>query len=249
MSRTSKKILYGALYLVILFLLFRGVYYFIFPPNSQCVECAGVCADCPASHTTNYEPLRVEGTVAVFTSVKGRVVLLAKVLNPNALYAARNTSYVFHVWDREGQLLRDVKGETTIDASSEIYLFETVETTHTPATIGAATLELGDSAWSVLGEISKPTISLPLNIKTFKNGDVITVEGMIKNQGLIDAPDVEIIVLLHDRSEFHDLLFAGKTSVSIPSMSDSAFSMLFPRDKGLADAVDVGRTEVVRSIQ
>lgn len=257
MSRTSKKILYGVIYALLFFFIFRGIYGWVATVNPTCfdgllnqgeekTDCGGPCTACAG---IVFDPLRVEGAVNLFTVVEGRGVLLAKVSNPNTNYSARPFGYVFHVFGADGQLLRDVEGETTLGASTERYVFAAFETAKKPSAFGSASLEVKDSAWSALGDIARPVLSLPQDVKTVEVGNTIRVEGTLKNQGLIDAPEVEVIALLHDRSGFHDPLFAGKAVVGISSMSENKFSVLFPTDKGLADKVDPALTEVFVTIK
>ncbi|MEK7465193.1 MAG: hypothetical protein AAB631_00265 [Patescibacteria group bacterium] len=257
MSRTSKKILYGVIYAFIFFFILRGIYGWataVYPTcfdgisnqGEERADCGGPCTACVG---IVFDPLRVEGAVNLFTAVEGRGVLFAKVSNPNTGYSARPFGYVFRVFNTDGQFVRDVEGRTTLAASAQKYIFAAFETAKKPSTFGSASLEIKDSAWSALGDIVRPVLSLPQNVKTIIDGNTIRVEGTLKNQGLMDAPEVEIIALLHDRSGFHDPFFAGKAVVGISSMSENKFSVLFPSDRVLADKVDQALSEVFVNIE
>lgn len=257
MSRLTKQIVYGCVYGIIFFLLARGAYIAFFTSYPTCfdnlqnqgeerVDCGGPCTACQGP---TYDPLVSVEQPMLFTLIPGRVVVLAKIANTNRNFYAGRFGYIFSVQDSKDVTLNRIVGTESIPASTQKYIFGSMETGPGISKGVRAILELEDPEWSVLGRGSEPTLSLPLDVSTRSDGEVVRVEGTIKNSSFSDADNLEIIVLLRDRSDFHDPLYAGKTVIRVGGMSENRFSIAFPPSHELVDTVDPNRTEVFTSIQ
>ncbi len=249
--------MYGCVYGVIFFLLLRAIYIGVFTSYPSCfdgmqnqeevrVDCGGPCAECEGPV---YEPLVVNDSVLTFATVPGRVVVLAKVTNTNREFIAKRFGYSFLITNSDGIQIGRIDGSATLPASTQKYIFGNVEIL--PQGIKGADTQLlvHDPEWGISGIEYSPAISSPFDVKTVADGTIVRVEGTIKNQGFADADEVEVIALLHDRSDFHDPLYAGKAVIRVRGMSENRFSIPFPASKDLVDRVDLGFTEVFTNIQ
>lgn len=257
MSRTAKQIVYGCLYGIIFVLLLRGSYIAFFTSYPTCfdnlqnqeeerADCGGPCFACSGPV---YEPLVLVDPILTFTAVPGRVVVLAKVANTNRDYEAHRLGYIFSILNPEGFTVGRISGTGQIPASSQKYIFGNLEMGAGAIKNSHSLLKFQDPEWSALGGGPEPTLSLPYDVATKTDGVTVRVEGAVKNSSFTDADELEIIVLLRDRSDFHDPLYAGKTVIRVSGMSENRFSVAFPESKELAEQVDPDRTEVFTSIQ
>lgn len=257
MSRTTKQIVYGCVYGIIFVLLLRGAYIAIFTSYQTCfdnlqnqgeerVDCGGPC---PACAGPVYEPLAIVDQIFTFTAVPGRAVVFAKVKNTNREYMARRVEYVFSILNSGGSVLGRVNGNVSIPASSEKYIFGSTEINFTGIKDVYATLRFMEPEWGLLGNGVEQTLSLPFDVTTKTDGTAVRVEGTLKNSNYTDVNEVEVLVLLRDRSDFHDPLYAGKTVIRVRGMSENRFSVVFPPSSVLSDRVDPELTEVFTNIQ
>lgn len=249
MSRSAKKSVYGVFYLVLLFLIAWGVFR-AFVPAPNCrdgvlnqketdVDCGGPCVPCAVAQP---DPLRVE-RVWVFSTESGKVVLLAKVANPNAAYAAASFSYAFAVRDNDGVMLETTSWETESLHDTEVgYLF-TAATGVSAARAMTAELILENITWKPTSEVPRPRLSTS-QITTEVEGNEVVVRGMVGNESPFAARKVKVVARLFDR--LGDPLFAAQTVVDeVPGGGMQAFAPIkFPSDAFLTRSVEPSLTEV-----
>jgi hypothetical protein len=249
MSRSAKKNIYGIFFLAIFFLIAWGVFR-AFVPAPSCtdgvlnqgeegVDCGGPCAPCAVAGP---EALRGRA-VQVFGAESGRAVLLARVVNPNADFAADPFSYSFVVHGKEGRVVETTTRKTeVIHASEQEYLFESEVSTPEPS-IGDVELTLSGTMWRRASEVPRPQLSAS-QVVTDAGENGVRVRGVVENGSPFAARTVRVVALLFD--QWGVPLFAAQTVVdSVAGGSTQAFPpILFPSDVSLVRAVSPGRTEV-----
>lgn len=251
MSRSAKKIFYGVFYLALFGLIAYGVTRpAIVPPPSctdgvqnqgeQGIDCGGPCSiSCDVKALV---PLSVTGGVDVFGLSTGKAVLLAQVSNANEEYKADQFFYRFLVYDHSDKLLETISGSSSISALEQKYVFDSRVNTNLQE-IGKVTMELYDVSWKKAYAALAPQIKIISGPDTVLGSDSISVSGSVKNQSSVDASDVTIIAVLHDK--YGGKVFASQWVMSSLSASAAApFTVLFPNDPQIRSQIDPNQTEV-----
>lgn len=230
MSRSIKRILYGALYLI----LFALVALLFIPERD-----GGAPAALPEGGVLPLEPR----AATVMVASDGSAAIFARVRNPNANHLASSFSYAFRVIEN------GVTVATTPRRTGFVYPRETVtllEVVRAAPFTGAATaiLDLGETSWESATFAVRPSLALLGTAETGTDEIGVWVRGKVENRAAVAASEVRVIAILKDGNGFP--LFAAATFVGgIPGGAAEDFFIRFPPDSGLAARTAADLTEVV----
>lgn len=249
MSRSAKKNLYGALYVLLFIALAWGVFRAAVPApscsdgilnqNEENIDCGGTCVSC---ETVRPEPLRAGG-VQVFGTAQERTVLLGRITNPNSAYAADGVSYAFAVKGRNGRVNETTPRKTVrVHASERLFLFESAIATPF-SDVESAEIVFYDTVWRPAAEVPPAALSVS-GVALSGDAGTVEVRGKVKNEGPFAARDVRIIAVLFDRSG--NTLFASQTAMdTVAGGSEQEFPAIrFPSGEPWEGNVEASATEV-----
>jgi len=131
MSRTAKQIVYGFLYLCVLFGIVALIYFLFLKPAPTCfdnvqnqgeegIDCGGPCAK--ICTPADIQPIAVIGDVMAFATSPNHVTFLARVTNANSDFAARSFDYRFDLSDAMGDVIQSFSGQSFIYAGEVKYI-------------------------------------------------------------------------------------------------------------------------------
>lgn len=251
MSRSTKKIIYGLLYLGIFGLIVYGLARPAFTPAPTCsdgiqnqgeqgIDCGGPCAvSCAVKALA---PLSVVGDVSVFGLRSGQAVLLAEVQNTNQTYNASQFFYRFSVYDASGKLLETESGSDSLDALGQEYVFEPDVATRFKD-IGKVTMEIENVSWQKAYETLQPSVAVTAGPSTVVGANDIRVNGTVRNQSSVAASSVKIVVVLYDK--YGAEIFASQWVVNaLAAYATTPFSVIFPLDPQITSQMDPNATKV-----
>ena len=239
MSRGVKQLVYGVLYLFILFSIGRWLYGATVKPAPTCfdsvqnqnetgVDCGGPCVSCAIK---SLQPLRASGAVQVLRTGSGVVALLGDVVNANETFNAYPFTYIFTVYGQGGKVLKSISGSANISALQERYLYEVVGDVQGEQIERADLTFSGVPDWQPAAAIGIPRASLTNTTTTFANG-AVQVNGLVQNQGAVSIVSVSILAIIYDR--FGSALFAAQTVLqNVPPGDSKPFVIAFPKDADL----------------
>jgi hypothetical protein len=234
--RKRKQILYGSVYASLL-IIPLVVYAAMHRPVASCtdnelnqgeteIDCGGPCAACP------FKDLREIETVweNFFPSGKERVVVGAKIKNPNIHISVQSFTYEFLLTGPSGP-----KG--SLSGTSRILPGQTKYIVDGPIfarseDIRSVTLSIRDIVWvkedamTAVGLISKS-----VQVKSIDNDTAVEVTGTIHNPGAMAIPRVRVGVIIPD---FIGLpVLASHTTLNDLAPNDGRFfRLVIPADAG-----------------
>lgn len=256
MSRSLKKSIYGAFYVLVLVLVVFIVYQSKLKPEQTCfdniknqneedVDCGGLCVQ--RCDILRLKPPTQEGAVRIFPLASGQVILLAEIKNPNTDYGISQFSYIFNIYGDEYIILETIKGTTSLYPGEKKYLY-TPDATKTIDIILDARIEFSGIEWKRASEYVKPAVSAPQNVTTEIDDARARVSGNIYNQSALMLKNVNIVAILADK--FDNELLAAQTFIDrLDGFSKKEFLVLFPRDETVMARVDKEKTKVFISFE
>lgn len=256
MSRSIKKFIYGAFYILILFLIIFAIYQSKLKPEATCfdgvqnqneegVDCGEPCAQ--ECDILRLKPPITEGAVRIFPLVSGKVILLAEIKNLNTDYGISQFSYAFNIYGDEDIILETIKGTTSLYPREKKYLY-TPDVTRTADVIREVRIEFSGMEWKRASEYVKPAVSAPQNVITEIDDVRVRVGGNIYNQSALMLKNVNVTAILYDK--FESEVFAAQTFIDrLDGFSKKEFLILFPRDETITARVDKEKTKVVISFE
>jgi len=205
MKRQRKQIIIIAIYTIV-FLLVVGSIWAMFLPDPSCsdgkqnqnetgIDCGGVCGECAI------EADDLEVGEVFFSEVDfGIYDVAALVENPNALFGSGSFSYTFEFLGKDGQVIREISGQTYILPSQERYIMEVnIAQEVEPADVR---LRLGEVRWEKFTEYEAPSISVTnRSFERVSSGTMYAqARGLVRNESPYDFETVEVFVGLRDSS-------------------------------------------------
>lgn len=227
--RFVKQLMYGALFLVVFYLMGWGVYAAWIQPAPSCfdnrqngvetgVDCGGGCEAC-AIRTLS--PLQVSWTRMFDAGTKA--VAVSEIRNPNTGYGARSFDYILHTADSSGRVY-DNSGTSFIYGEEIKYLvqfFDDQSLTHADLTIATSTMR-----WVASADFPRPVIQVRAITTTVKE-DGISMEGFIKNENPYSLSRLTVIALLFNQGGLH--IGASQTELGLlPAFEEVPFTVIFP---------------------
>jgi len=228
--RSVRYILYGAFYLLILALIFYGIYYFWFKPPAT-----------PVNEYSQLKPLITTAAV-VLPATENKISLLAKITNPNPDFGAQSFSYRFNIFGPFNVLSKTISGQSFIYPGEEKYLIA-ANIEINPRDVSQAELVIDDSSinWQPQEKLVRPNLS-SRSIKTEIKNQNIEVSGLVKNQTPLILNQVKIFALLYNNQ--NKILNASYTTINnIQGFQEQFFIIPFP--KGIwSNDLNSNRTEI-----
>lgn len=210
-----RKFLYGSA--VIIALLALVIYFFrdtLFPAPTCFdgkqngyevgVDCGGICAPRCASEV---QPLVVLWTRALKTSAT-TYDLVAMVSNKNIDNASHSIAYSFVVYDAQGRVMKEVRGNTIAPISGDFPVLE--QSVILPQFPRNVTLQIQDDIHYKVNE--KPTSpTLRIGNERYEAGTIPRVYATVVNTKQITIRDLPVIVVLFDQN--NNAYAVGKTLI------------------------------------
>jgi len=202
-----KRIIIILIYLLIIFLISWGVYYFKFyhPPscvdgiknqNEEGVDCGGVCPD---SCSPAAQPLVVGEMGVVPSGINGKYDYYVKITNPNATFGDKVFYYTLKLKDSGGNVLATRNGSNFILPGEDKYVIESnIESSQAPV---AYDFKINSSDWVEFNSYyEKPDLQIvnkQYNEISGGNG-FSEAYGLLKNKSPYDFDLIKIEILLKD---------------------------------------------------
>lgn len=215
-QRRIKQLIYGAVFLGIIFLVIFGVYFIWLKPAPTCfdskqnqgetgIDCGGPCAPCEQKYAKNLDISWVKN----FSNADDKIVLVAEIKNPNLNYGAGDFVYSFDIYNKFGEKAKTISDQSFIYNGEVKYLIKAID--FKPQDFSKSELSFSQFVWKSKDDFKKPQVRLKefkTNISTsqqslvpfytftrnlysgIKGEDVKFLEEFLKSQGFFTgAPD------------------------------------------------------------
>lgn len=251
MNPTTKKGVYGFIFLLVFVSLVIWIYFSFLKPAPTCsdniqnqneegIDCGGGCVAC---EVLTLQDIRVAREPKIFSTTDGKsMVLLAEVLNPNSGYQASKFSYDFLLYDAGGNVIETVSGEESMNALERKFIVETNVHSYRKS-IARVSLIVKNPQWAKSFEATHNPLTVSEGPETdIVNGE-IRVRGKIRNEGNVALSNIRVVSVLVDSRGRE--LFASQTFLtSIQIFEERPFIVFFPSDAELAKTLDPDHTQV-----
>lgn len=235
MSPSTKKFLYGLLYLA-LFSIIGFVVYVALSPRMPAPGLDFWEVDILDLQVQESEVFRLRSVAPAF--------LFARVFNPNADYGAERFSYEFQLFGSEGERLERVFGEASVLPREEMFLYEaSVETLSRD--VYEVRLHISDVEWAPASQFSEYVFSFPSEprIEIDDAAKEMRVVGTVRNETTSRIAEARVLVALRDSFGFR-VFVSGTILSNLRSFSNKEFTLSIPYDEDLARRVREGAAEV-----
>ncbi|MBA3733142.1 hypothetical protein H0W91_02070 [Patescibacteria group bacterium] len=202
---TKRRLIYGGSVVVVLALIFGGIFWKIFYQAPTCndgrqngdekgVDCGGSCRNLCTSDALT--PVVLWSKVF---NVSGDVYsAVAYIENPNVNSRNNRATYQFQIYDKNNKLITVKEGETSIPKGKKFAVFETSLLISNSKPKSADFKFLSFSPWEK--DIAKePEITLKYG--TIVGSTTPSITGSITSQSIGTIPEIELVVFVLDRNE------------------------------------------------
>ncbi len=234
--RLVKQLLYGALYILIIFIIFWLIYILFLKPAATCfdkiknqgetgIDCGGPCSLC---EITQLKPLAVDWAMAL-PARENEISVLAGIANPNSDFGAQTFSYQFKIIGPFGALLKTVESQSFIYSGEKKYLLEpSLKINFKDISRVELSINKESVVWKSKTELAKPDLDT-LSYKTeIINGNA-TVKGILQNKNPLSISQVKIVAILYN-SQGSSILNASYTTLTdLKGYEQRAFVIEFPK--------------------
>lgn len=264
MSRTIKHIVYGVFYLCVFGALAFGIFRASQPAprcddgaqngNERGVDCGGACVSCTIkngvilqSSGASVYRLGARTTGETHATSSGQVgapraILVADVINESPEYAVQSFSYQFVAREENGAPILLGSGVRTIFAGERLTIVHTLPAGAPQALYNLAFTVLGGSR-VLQSSLPTPSVTVRPGTVTTVTENVVTVRGVVGNDGFSEAHTVTVITILFDHAEKR--LAAFETVLTnIQPTTERPFTVRVPEDAGIAGVIDPEATAV-----
>lgn len=226
-SERKNKYLFAMFLIIVIIIGWFGYSIFYTPPTcsdgklnqkEEGIDCGGPC-ELICSFKTIDPIIKWSRAVETTEGVFGAVALIE---NANTYAKAEKVPYVFKLYDNEGLLINERRGELYIPNNLIFPIFEgNLKVGNRIPT--RATFEFLEKAqWVEIKELNNPvTIS---NIQYIERNNSPRVSANIENKSIKDIKNVELVVLLYDLE--NNLINSSKTTLDILK-KDSTETIIF----------------------
>lgn len=187
-SRFLKQLIYGSLYLAILFGIGYLIYAAALRPAPSCfdgkqnqgetgIDCGGPCPDCGLQ---TLEPIRVS-PVSIF-DIGDRLSVLFELQNPNVRFGVNEFAYTIEFYGPGNMLISSLTRNSFIYPGEIKYIVE-AGLDIDPGGIIRVEVKLANFSWKSLEEFSSPrTQTRDLKTEFDLEGNRVVISGLIVNQ-------------------------------------------------------------------
>ncbi|MDP2703988.1 MAG: hypothetical protein Q8P01_02075 [bacterium] len=261
MSPSTKKFLYGLLYLtlfaVVGFLIFLAV-----RPANPAPDISGVPSAQiriqpfdPSAKLRVEKPLLVQDEEVFRLRSVEPAFLFAKVYNPNSEYGALRFSYTFSLFGADGKLLEQVSGQASALPEKETLLSAASINTFS-RDVQTVQLSISNVEWAPASQFleyvfslpSEPRIEIddtakPASAEGSGEAKEMRVVGTVRNETTSRVAEARVIVALRDSFGFR-IFVTGTILSNLRSFSNKEFTVSIPYDEDLARQAREGAAEV-----
>jgi hypothetical protein len=238
MTPRTKKIVYGLVYIFIVFIVVYLIWFLPSKPQPTCfdnilnqdeegVDCGGPCEiSCYAKYA---KPLEVLDSFLFFKDLEqGKLFTLFTIRNKNNETGSHLFYFTLKFFDDKNNFVGSVDEKTSIlPGESKMILSQYESSVYNIERIKKAKVEFGNFNWAKGVEFLKPNIILKENPVLYEENGNLVVEGTISNQSLFRLPKVRILALILNK--YDDVLFALQTITgSVESYEDYNFKIFLP---------------------
>ena len=252
--RFIKQIIYGAGYLVVLFLIVFGVYLYALKPATSCfdnkqnrnetgIDCGGTCIPCDIK---SLSPLQI--SLQKYFISGDRIITVSEIKNLNQNYGADYFDYKISLLDKDETFIKNVSGNSYIYAGEIKHVIEILSITSEEAekmsTMNTGILNIN---WKNREEFSKPDVQ-PRSLTAELNQIPPTISGIAVNTSAISVSRATVFGFVYNN--FGLIASASKTEIeSIPAFGEKSFKITFPRDLNLNNINPEGYTVFIEARQ
>ena len=247
MSRTTKQIVYGVIYLSIFLGIFASIYFtYLKPPvtcfdsiqnqNEEGVDCGGSCAKVCTPATI--APITAVGNVMTFATSPHHVTFLVRITNTNFDFAAKSFDYRFDLSDASGAIIQSVSGTSFIYAGEAKYLI--VPNQEISSSVENVVVAISNPVWAKSSDLGAAPQFVFHSIKTEPiSSSTIRVSGTITDNDVSAFDKITVIALFKNSNGM--LVGTSQTELDqvIPNEAYD-FSVLYPT----AQSINLAATEV-----
>lgn len=206
-SRTKKRIMVIAVYLLIFGLIGLGIYLTIKPDpscndgklnqNEKDIDCGGVCAPCEEKNGKDLIVLEK----AMVDGGNGSYDAVVKINNPNNRVGSPELSYSFIVNDSSGQPVYKKTGKSYILPAETKYIVEMGIQLPQGANPSNFSVVFDSVTWKTLAEVSKPELNIySKDVTVQQNGTGVTAQALLRNESSYDFAKIKIAAVLRNGS-------------------------------------------------
>jgi hypothetical protein len=233
--RTVKQIVYGIFYLIIIFALVYGVYFFTLKPEPSCfdgkqnqneegIDCGGPCPPCELKIL---EPIKV--LLPQIISIDEKTSVLIELLNPNVNWGVEKFFYELNFYDLAGEKIFSQQKESFIYPGERKYIAEiNLDIDYRKIDRIEILPLIKEEAWKLVSEFSAPKISTREILTEYNpNKKQIVISGIFtnKNPFIISKAVIGVIIL----DNFGRRIGISKTLLSnIKSAEERVFKIILP---------------------
>jgi hypothetical protein len=243
-SRFLKQLIYGSLYLAVIFGLAFLAYILILRPAPSCfdnrrnqgekgIDCGGPCQPCEIK---DLNPVSVLGTPQILP-VDGKTSVFVQLKNPNSGYGAE-FSYVLNLYGSDDLVVYSVTGDSYIYAGQIKPWIEALLPIDFKK-VGRGEFSIKNVNWRSREEFSDPTLTVRA-VKTTSGADEARITGLAVNSNSYKVSRASLIGVVYDELGFR--IAVSKTLLQdILPFEERAFTIVLrPGGK----AADFRKTEV-----
>ncbi len=231
-NRIAKQLIYGTFYLVVWGVVIGGIY-FIFihkpPVSPPAIACSVDCLPIGAV------PLSVDGPLRYFATDPQHATFLARILNTNVNYAARQFDYAITFYDAENATSGSLVGQSFIYSGEEKFVI--IPNQPLATTFDHAAVEVKNVHWVPADAMgAAPQFSFR-NLASSRSGATVSVSGKILNQDVVILKHVLIVAVF--RGVDGQPIGASQTEVDdLSPEQPTDFSIIYPAVTGLDPSND-----------
>lgn len=233
--RTSKQIIYGALFLLFWIAALSLVYRFSIRPEPSCfdfvqnqseegIDCGGPCArKClPAG----LKPIRSVDRVLILRPTREAMTILGRVSNPNTDLAAKSFTYTFMLLGFDGGVVQSFSGKSFIYAGEVKHLL-VPNVPYPAAAFSHSELRISEEEWVPKNELPGPPNVATLGTETKSDGKNLVVSGQVVNRDTKTLSRISLIAVF--RGRFGQTAGVSQTEAQNLAPNESrSFSILHP---------------------
>jgi hypothetical protein len=235
-TRRAKQLIYGTLYLLIVLVIFAGIYVVIVRPflvaSTPALCTPSTCAP------TSTAPIVASAPMEFITSA-GHYTFLTQVTNQSADYGAPTMNYEVDLDDASGTVLQSFPAQSFIYPAQSKYLVVPNQTVSQP--FDHAALVVTSASWlasSTMGAISGiPGGQFALqNVQASVASTTVSVGGQLANTSIASFGQVFVVVLFNGQNGTP--IGASQTELSdVAAGTTENFSVIYPNVQGINPAL------------
>jgi len=241
MRRLAKQLIYGALYVSILWGLFYGTYFLFFKAESSCfdrvhnqneegLDCGGVC---PACEINVLRPIELASSRLFF--LDGPAVLI-ELRNSNPSFGAVTLPYTLRIFNNLGEIIAEFEDKTFI-YPGELERFMMRQLLGLQGAVRAE-VKLGEPEWKAIAEYARPVMTFR-GVRYFNEDNKLFATGVLQNGDNLLFPQIFIGAQFFNKQGM--LVSVSQTEIrDVKAIEERYFQIEHP----LIPDIDLGKTKL-----